>query len=71
MPPAEQPIRVTVEILPRAVTIRFVDSDGRKLEDERFILPPDAPDVLPRRVARDVFDLLYQCANTAIHDRDW
>jgi hypothetical protein len=60
--------RVVVETHPRGVIVRLVDAGKQViLEDERFLLPDSDADLPPHEVARDVFNLLYQCANGSIN----
>lgn len=64
-------LRVVVEVAPREVTVRLVDSRGNRLEDERFSLAPEDDPIDPKTAARDVFDLLYQCATTTVNTDEW
>jgi len=60
--------RVVVETHPRGVIVRLVDAEKQVvIEDERFLLPGDDADLPPKEVARDLFNLLYQCANGSIN----
>jgi hypothetical protein len=47
-----------------------VDSNGTMLDEDRFGLAKGAPPILPKSVARDVYQLLYQCANDAVNGDD-
>lgn len=64
-------VRVVVEVEARGVSVQLFDAHGQRIEDERFALMDGAPDIDPMPTARDVFDLLYQCATTSVHDADW
>lgn len=67
---APEPLhRVVVEVHRRGVSLRLINAvKGAVVEDERFVLSAESDDLPPDRVARDVFDLLYQCANNSIND---
>lgn len=69
---ATSPVRVIVEIHAREVGIYLyaagATNPAKPLDAERFGLPGDAPDILQAKVGRDVFDLLYQCANDAVNE---
>lgn len=70
MAPPEPIYRVVLEVHPRGTILRLVDAKrSAVIEDERFILDRSADDLPPDRVARDVFNLLYQCANDSVNDQ--
>lgn len=63
----KQRFRVVVDILPREVLLRIFDSRGKRVEVERFTLADEEEPLDAASTARDVFDLLYQCAVTSVH----
>lgn len=67
MPPAEKNThcRVIVSVDEREVMLTLLDSNGTRLDEDRFGLTPGSPPILPRTVAKDVYQLLYQCASDA------
>ena len=48
----------------------LIDSNGERLEEERFSLANGSQDINAKAVASDVFQLLYQCANDAVNGDD-
>lgn len=63
--------RVIVSVDEREVLLTLLDSNGTRLEEDRFGLAHGAPPILPKSVARDVYQLLYQCASDAtLNDED-
>lgn len=60
--------RVVVEVYPREVRLHLFGSHSESVETERFAMLPDAPNISPADVGRDVFNLLYQCALDATVD---
>ena len=68
MPPRKNThCRVVAAIDTREVVLYLLDSNGEMLEEERFGLVPNAPNIDPQFVARDVWNLLYQCAIDALN----
>lgn len=57
--------RVVVLVDEAEVVLTLVDSNGVKLDEDKFGLRRNAPKISPRAVATDVYNLLYQCANDA------
>jgi|LakMenE01Jun11ns_1017448.scaffolds.fasta_scaffold9940549_1 hypothetical protein len=57
--------RVIVSVDDREVVLTLVDSNGTKLDEDHFGLAKGSPPIVPRTVARDVYQLLYQCASDA------
>ena len=57
--------RVIVAVDDREVVLTLVDSNGTRLDEDRFGLRKGSPPIIPRSVARDVYQLLYQCASDA------
>lgn len=62
--------RVIVSIDPREVVLSLIDSNGERIEEDRFGLSAGSVDIQPRSVAGDVYQLLYQCANDAVNSGD-
>jgi hypothetical protein len=58
-------VRVIVAVDEREVVLTLVDSNGTMLDEDRFGLTKGSPPIVPRAVARDVYQLLYQCASDA------
>jgi hypothetical protein len=58
-------VRVIVAVDEREVVLTLVDSNGTRLDEDRFGLTKGSPPIVPRSVARDVYQLLYQCASDA------
>jgi len=69
MPPprANKHCRVIVHVDEREVVLSIIDFNGTELEHDAFMLKKAADPIDPRGVARDVYNLLYQCAIDAIH----
>lgn len=66
-----QHCRVIVAVDEREVILTLVDSNGTKLDEDTFGLKRGSPPIVPRSVARDVYQLLYQCASDAtLRDED-
>jgi hypothetical protein len=57
--------RVIVAVDEREVVLTLVDSNGTRLDEDNFGLRKGSPPIDPRAVARDVYQLLYQCASDA------
>jgi hypothetical protein len=64
-------VSVVIEVSARDVSVRLADAHGQFLEDERFTLRQTEADLDPGKAAKDLFDLLYQCAGAAVHDQEW
>ena len=58
-------VRVIVSVDDREVVLTLVDSNGTRLEEDRFGLSKGSPPIVPQSVAKDVYQLLYQCASDA------
>ena len=58
-------VRVIVSVDDREVVLTLVDSNGTMLDEDRFGLSRSSPPIIPRTVAKDVYQLLYQCASDA------
>ena len=58
-------VRVIVSVDEREVMLTLVDSNGTRLEEDRFGLSKGSAPIAPRSVAKDVYQLLYQCASDA------
>jgi len=58
-------VRVIVSVDDREVVLTLVDSNGTRLDEDRFGLRKGSPPIVPSSVARDVYQLLYQCASDA------
>lgn len=68
MAPKNIHCRVIVTIGLRDVVLTLVGSDGAKLDEDEFGLRKTAKPIDPQMVARDVYSLLYQCANDAVNN---
>lgn len=62
--------RVIVAVDEREVVLTLIDSNGTMLDEDRFGLSRGSPPIHPKSVARDVYQLLYQCANDAVNGDD-
>ena len=58
-------VRIIVSFDEREVVLNLVDSNGTMLEEDRFKLFKGAQPIIPRSVAQDVYQLLYQCTSDA------
>lgn len=67
MPTPRTSCRVIVVFEPRNVTMYLIDGTGTTVDEDAFGLTKTAPNIAPQAVARDVYNLLYQCAVDAIH----
>lgn len=65
MAPKNTHVRVIVSVDEREVVLTLVDSNGTRLDEDTFGLRRGSPPIVPRSVARDVYQLLYQCASDA------